>query len=118
MDKYKEHEYGQLSREVLLELEHQYDQVAYNVSPFYGYVHYQLGYMYFSGNGTEVNYEKAWHHFNISHEVFNTKEALRFMTIETEEEEYLETATYLKKIEMFNAVVAILILNNRISWRM
>jgi TPR repeat protein len=102
MDKYKDHLEINLSNDGTVELEPRYRQVTGDIFQFYGYVYYQLGYMYFSGNGAEFDFEKAWHHFNISHKVFNTKEALRFMIIGIEEERNLGTPTHLKKIEMFS----------------
>jgi hypothetical protein len=65
MDKYKDHLEINLSSDGTLELEPRHRQVTGDIFQFYGYVYYQLGYMYFSGNGAEFDFEKAWHHFNI-----------------------------------------------------
>ncbi|KAI8876763.1 HCP-like protein [Backusella circina FSU 941] len=103
--RHESHKNGQ-PKAIVRDYEYHHKPTESNDNQFYGYVHYQLGCTHFNGNGTEINYEKAWYHFYQAHEVFDNREALYFMTIEIESINDPETPLLLKKINMFITVIS------------
>jgi TPR repeat protein len=69
---YSSHQLGKFSEDDALD----YEKTTGRSLQFYGLVHYHLGYMYICGLSAVVDYNRAWHHFDISHKVFNTRQAL------------------------------------------
>ncbi|KAI8883478.1 HCP-like protein, partial [Backusella circina FSU 941] len=105
LQRYEGHKEGQLEA-IVRDYEYHHKPTGSNDNQFYGYVHYQLGFMHFNGNGTEINYKKAWCHFYQAHKEFDNREALYFMTIEIESINNPETPLLLKKINMFITVIS------------
>ncbi|KAI8875574.1 HCP-like protein [Backusella circina FSU 941] len=72
---------------------------------FLGEVYYRLGWIYYCGFGTPVNYEKAWIHFKASHYKYGKTKAAIFLNVNSEDIDSLTKEDYLKKLEMWESVV-------------
>jgi TPR repeat protein len=71
---------------------------------FLGFVHYELGLMYFDGLGTPINYKKAWRCFKRAASVYGEKNAQAFSPVKYQNIDTSVNHMYLKKIKMWETI--------------
>jgi TPR repeat protein len=76
----------------------------YQEESFLGSVHYNLGHMFYYGQGTKIDYKEAWKHFKRATTIYKDSRAIEFSTLKYGNVDTSEKQGFLKKLEMVESV--------------